>query len=186
MSNSKECKFKIGDKVRVTECFHGHGFYIGEVVEILLVDEDYHCGNGSDYWYLRATEFELYEEKGTEMNLTNSMTAEQLRNEILRIETRIEEAKKDIENAEKERNYLVDKLREKGFELTDRAPTNSHSQKLSVGDIVRILSYNEEYHPENYTNQIAKIIKTDSSDRPYLVEVGGSEFWCTPEEVEKI
>ena len=32
----------------------------------------------------------------------------------------------------------------------------------------------------------AEVIKTDSSSRPYLVEVGGREFWCTPEEVEKI
>ena len=46
------------------------------------------------------------------------MTAEQIRNEILRIDVRIEEAKKDIENAETERSVLVEKLREKGFSLT--------------------------------------------------------------------
>ena len=56
--------------------------------------------------------FELYEEKEKEMNV------EQLRDEVVRIDKRIEEANKDIENAQKERESLVEKIREKGFELT--------------------------------------------------------------------
>lgn len=180
-------KFKIGDKVVRVDSRGGweEEIPVGHCYTVLNVEEYFinvltHHDNG----WLLSTRFELYEEKETEM--TVEMTAEQIRNEILRIDTRIEEAKKDVENAEKERDSLVEKLREKGFELTYRAPTNSHNQKLAVGHIVRILSYNEEYHPGNYTDHNAKIIKTDSSCRPYLVEVGGSEFWCTPEEVEKI
>lgn len=113
-------KFKVGDKVRVTKCLHGHGFNINEIVEIThhnVVNQDYECYNGLDGWLLRETEFELYEEKETEMFLINEMTAEQIRNEILRINSRIEEANKDIEKAQEERNSLVEKLREKGFTL---------------------------------------------------------------------
>ena len=46
-------------------------------------------------------------------------TAEQIRNEIIRINSRIEEANKDIEKAQEERNSLVEKLREKGFTLAE-------------------------------------------------------------------
>lgn len=115
-------KFKVGDKVRVTKCLHGHGFNINEIVEIThhnVVIQDYECYNGLDGWFLRETEFELYEEKETEMFLINEMTAEQIRNEILRINSRIEEANKDIEKAQEERNSLVEKLREKGFTLAE-------------------------------------------------------------------
>ena len=115
-------KFKVGDKVRVTKCLHGHGFDIDEVVEIIhhnISHNDYECENNTDSWFLRDTEFELYEEKETEMALTNEMTAEQIRNEIIRINSRIEEANKDIEKAQEERNSLVEKLREKGFTLAE-------------------------------------------------------------------
>lgn len=188
-------KFKVGDNVvgverAVRDEVKPHQWLVKDkIYKIHLVDgnlvyvqtqQNEPIGWWSEDW------FKLYEGKETEMALTSNMNAKQIRNEILRIRVRIEEAKKDIENAEKERDSLVEKLREKGFELTHHAPTNSHSQKLAVGDIVRILSYNEEYHPENYTNHSAEVIKTDSSCRPYLVEVGGREFWCTPEEVEKI
>ena len=192
-------KFKVGDKVvcietNQEECdVNGvvHGMtYVVEYIDKHGPEEEWllYFGDSSAF----AKRFKLVEEPGQNMvaqALTKGteMTAEQIRNEILRINVRIEEAKKDIENAEKERDSLVEKLREKGFELTHHAPTNSNNQKLAVGDIVRILSYNEEYHPGNYTNHSAEVIKTDSSCRPYLVEVGGGrEFWCTPEEVEKI
>ena len=180
-------KFKVGDKVVRVDSGGGweEEIPVGHCYTVLNVEEYFiNVLTRHDNGWLLSTRFELYEEKGTEMTI--EMTAEQIRNEILRIDTRIEEAKKDIESAEKERNSLVEKLREKGFELTDSATNNTSSQNLTVGHIVRILSYDREYHPENYTNHNAKIIKTDSSFRPYLVEVGGSEFWCTPEEVEKI
>ena len=125
MSNSKECKFNVGDKViRVDyeggwsrEIEVGQCYTIlqkeGRYVNVLTSDED---GNG----WLLDIRFELYEEKETEMALTSTMNAEQIRDEILRIDARIGEAKKDIENAEKERNSLVEKLREKGFEIASQ------------------------------------------------------------------
>ena len=113
-------KFKVGDKViRVDyeggwseEIIVGQCYTVlqkeNNYVNVLTSDED---GNG----WLLGIRFELYEEKENK-----EMTAEKIRNEILRIDVRIEEAKKDIENAENEREALVEKLREKGFELSEQ------------------------------------------------------------------
>ena len=130
-------KFKVGDKVRVTKCLHGQGFDIDEVVEIIhnnISHNDYQCENNTDSWFLRDTEFELYEEKETEMALTNEMTVEQIVNEIIRINSRIEEANKDIEKAQEERNSLVEKLREKWFTLVGEiSQADSNKPFLEIG-----------------------------------------------------
>ena len=171
-------KFKVGDKVRVTKCLHGHGFDIDEVVEIIhhnISHNDYECENNTDSWFLRDTEFELYEEKETEMALTNEMTAEQIRNEILHIDVRIEEAKKDIENAENERNSLVGKLREKGFELFE--------QRLQKGDKAKIIdNTSSHYFP------IGKEVKVSVVyDNYYVcVDTDGVAWSCYDNDVEKI
>ena len=68
------------------------------------------------------------------MVLTNEMTAEQIRNEIIRINSRIEEANKDIEKAQEERNSLVEKLREKGFTLVGEiSQADSNKSFLEIG-----------------------------------------------------
>ena len=70
----------------------------------------------------------------SEEALTNEMTAEQIRNEIIRINSRIEEANKDIEKAQEERNSLVEKLREKGFTLIGEiSRTDSDKPFLEIG-----------------------------------------------------
>ena len=171
-------KFKVGDKVRVTKCLYGHGFDIDEVVEIIhhnISHNDYECENNTDSWFLRDTEFELYEEKETEMAFTNEMTAEQIRDEILRIDVRIEEAKKDIENAENERNSLVGKLREKGFELFE--------QRLQKGDKAKIIdNTSSHYFP------IGKEVKVSVVyDNYYVcVDTDGVAWSCYDNDVEKI
>lgn len=63
-------KFKVGDKVRVTERKNGHEFEIGEVVEITdihPIDNDYRCSNGYTNWYLK--EDELKKEGANKMDL---------------------------------------------------------------------------------------------------------------------
>ena len=161
-------KFKVGDKVRVTKCLHGHGFDIDEVVEIIHHDishNDYKCENNADSWFLRDTEFELYEEKETEMALTNEMTVEQIRNEIIRINSRIEEANKDIEKAQEERNSLVEKLREKGFEIIrmNKAPVSY----FNVGDRVEVTGYSPGRHTESHIGRKGIIEKIDDSGIPF-------------------
>ena len=109
------------------------------------------------------------------MALTNEMTAEQIRNEILHIDVRIEEAKKDIENAENERNSLVGKLREKGFELFE--------QRLQKGDKAKIIdNTSSHYFP------IGKEVKVSVVyDNYYVcVDTDGVAWSCYDNDVEKI
>ena len=184
-------KFKIGDKVRVTKCLYGHDFKINEIVEIInhnISIEDYECENSADSWFLRDSEFELYEEKETEMALTNEMTAEQIRNEILRINSRIEEAKKDIENAEKERDSIVEKLREKGFErIRIDKPSGHH---FNVGDVVEVTGYSPERHSGSHVGRKGVIEKIDNSEIPFKVVLNGedeySNTWFQTHQIKKI
>ena len=181
-------KFKVGDKVRVTKCLHGHGFNINEIVEITrhnVVNQHYECYNDLDGWFLRETEFELYEEKETEMFLINEMTAEQIRNEIIRIDSRIEEANKDIEKAQEERNSLVEKLREKGFELG-----GTYSQYIKLGDRVEITGWSKERHEKSHIGRKGIIEKIDNTDIPFKVILDGenedSNTWFEANQVKKI
>lgn len=181
-------KFKVGDKVRVTKCLHGHGFNINEIVEIThhnVVNQDYECYNGLDGWLLRETEFELYEEKETEMFLINEMTAEQIRNEILRINSRIEEANKDIEKAQEERNSLVEKLRERGFELRSIIPVKSEPveipvdySSLEIGKEYKVKSGNEtSYFSDGEVVTIARIDVPNATHTVMVQDDCGDDDW---------
>lgn len=179
-------KFKIGDKVRVTKCLHGHGFNINEIVEIIhhnISIEDYECENSTDSWFLRDTEFELYKEKETEMALTNEMTAEQIRNEILRIDSRIEEANKDIEKAQEERSSLVEKLREKGFELSGKIQATDGGYNVCTVDNVKegdlLILTEESWNNDIPTGIQVRVIKNDFSDVPLKIKTldGLYEDW---------
>ena len=150
-------KFKVGDKVKVVDHKHGHFFTIGSTVTIVSHDAlngDYDCSDGNEAWYLREEEMELAEEQVLEnafdkaaeqfgatvvakslIEKETQMNAEQLREEIIRIDARIEEAKKDIENAQTERNSLVDKLREKGFEMVAIHATCGGCAKVTVMNV---------------------------------------------------
>ena len=88
--------------------------------------------------------FKLADEKLTEKG-NKEMTAEQIRDEIIRIDVRIQEAKKGIENAQNERNSLVEKLREKGFEMvTSRATAEGYAKptqhNVELGDALILTS----------------------------------------------
>tara|TARA_R110002095_G_scaffold124239_1_gene107938 strand:- start:282 stop:482 length:201 start_codon:yes stop_codon:yes gene_type:complete len=59
-------KFKDGQKVKVIAKEYGHGFELGEIVEIIFADKnachgigDYKCSNGSSTWFLLDQEIEL-------------------------------------------------------------------------------------------------------------------------------
>lgn len=57
-------KYEVGDLVEVIGKQHGHGFKIGDVVAIDLIDSDdsYKCSalDGTEYWWLDEDEFKLY------------------------------------------------------------------------------------------------------------------------------
>ena len=183
-------KFKVGDKVRVTKCPHGHGFNINEIVEIThhnVVNQDYECYNGLDGWFLRETEFELYEEKETEMFLINEMTAEQIRNEILRINSRIEEANKDIEKAQEERNSLVEKLREKGFTLIGEIPPLSNKPFLEIGAAYIVNSSDDANTYFRIGTEVTLVDTGEGSSVDVLVKRGdGERDWMNSKGLTKI
>ncbi len=111
-------KFKIGDKVVVVDArpskLKGDYYRNGDKGIVSSIEhERYGHVTRDDGVEMNVYWDEVDFEKETEMN------AEQIRDEILRIDVRIEEANKDIEKAQEERNSLVEKLREKGFELLE-------------------------------------------------------------------
>ena len=188
-------KFKVGDKVtpvKIDDRFH-HGLYEGETY---LVDNakapglidivgNFRGFAPSPAWGSKWPEewFELADEQLIEKG-NKEMTAEQIRNEILRIDVRIEEAKKDIENADKERTALVEKLREKGFEIVGSNPA------ILPGDLVRIIGTQSPRHSENHVGKKGVVEKVDDSDVPYKVILSGSDeasnTWFNSDQVQKI
>lgn len=179
-------KFKIGDKIvcietdsetlTANDITYGKEYLVqgtdGDGVDIIS-DTD-------DIQYVYNFRFKLAEEKEMEQ------TAEQIRNEILRIDTRIEEAKKDIENAENERISLVEKLREKGFVMTE--PDNNSSTDIEVGDQVVITGYSEPHHDYSYVGFKGTVNANDHTDRPYRVylDITDDSHWFAKSEVKKI
>jgi hypothetical protein len=55
---------KVGDKVRITDRYHGHKFIVGDIVEITQVNNIYYRAEckGGQYGYLHRGEFELIED----------------------------------------------------------------------------------------------------------------------------
>lgn len=57
-------KYKVGDKVKIVDCTHGHGYGIGDVVTIFKLDEEdqtYQCDSGMG-WFVTSDEIELVDE----------------------------------------------------------------------------------------------------------------------------
>lgn len=187
-------KFKVGDKVipvkidgRIHKWLREGTLYLikniqeGGLIDIVELSDDQPSladGRG-DSW--SEDWFQLYEENGKEM------TAERIREDILHIEKRIEEAKKDIASMEQEKNVLIEKLKEKGFVLVETLVVVQEvtDDVIKLGDKVRIV--NEDYHDYDCTQQTAVVFEIDDSNRPYRVQVKpGVDFWCKKSEIEKI
>lgn len=173
-------KFKIGDKVVVIdERSTNMDYYNGDVGIITKFDTP-----ASKACFVER------EADGLSMNVYFSeiehlrekeMNAEQIRDEILRIDVCIEEAKKDIENVEKERNSLVEKLREKGFTLLhSESPALVNKGRPTEGDTVRVRIKDHHARCFGYTFVIAR---DDGTGIPYCDKDGE---WYAEESVEKI
>ena len=172
-------KFKIGDKVVVVNADSIYDNYfngdIGTVVAYDLNPETAGYVQRKDGFVMNVywTEIKHLEEN-------KEMTAEQIRDEILRIDARIEEAKKDIENAQNERNSLVEKLREKGFELSEQRQIK---ERLKKGDKAKIIDNTTSHH-----FPIGKEVKVSVVyDNHYdCVDIDGVKWCCYDNDVEKI
>ena len=117
-------------------------------------------------------------------------TAEQLREEIIHTGVLIEKAKKDIEEAEKKRESLVEQLREKGFLLYEKGSECHRSTTLSVEDVHvgdhLILAGNSR----NYLIRQGRIVSVevnDKSDLPFGVRClsTGNRDWVKLEDVKR-
>ena len=117
-------------------------------------------------------------------------TAEQLREEILRIDTLIEKSKKDIEEAEKKRESLIEQLRERGFLLYEKDSAGHCVTSFSVDDVRvgdhLILAGNSR----NYLIRQGRIVTVevnDKSDLPFGVRClsTGNRDWVKLEDVKR-
>ena len=171
-------EFKIGEKVLLvdTRVLYPRHVREGGIYSVLKVNGDFitltdDAKAFSECVYAHRLYKIVLLDKEKEME----QTAEQIRDEILRIDARIEEAKKDIENAENERNSLLEKLREKGFEL--------YEQRLQKGDKAKIIdNTSSHYFP------IGKEVKVSVVyDNYYVcVDTDGVAWSCYDNDVEKI
>lgn len=180
-------EFKIGEKVLLvdTRVLYPRHVREGGIYSVLKVNGDFitltdDAKSFSECVYAHRLYKIVLLDKEKEME----QTAEQIREEILRTDSRIEEAKKDIENADKERTALVEKLREKGFEIVGSNPA------ILPGDLVRIIGTQSPRHSENHVGKKGVVEKVDDSDVPYKVILSGSDeasnTWFNSDQVQKI
>ena len=171
-------EFKIGEKVLLvdTRVLYPRHVREGGIYSVLKVNGDFitltdDAKSFSECVYAHRLYKIVLLDKEKEME----QTAEQIREEIFRMDSRIEEAKRDIENAETERNSFVGKLREKGFELSE--------QRLQKGDKAKIIdNTSSHYFP------IGKEVKVSVVyDNYYVcVDTDGVAWSCYDNDVEKI
>ena len=131
------------------------------------------------------TNFREYS-KGKEMK----ETAEQIREEIIRIDALIEKSKKDIEEVEKKRESLIEQLREKGFLLYEKDSAGQCVTSFSVDDVHAgdhlILAGNSR----NYLIQQGRIVSVEVNDKsglPFGVRClsTGKRDWVKLEDVKR-
>ena len=117
-------------------------------------------------------------------------TAEQIREEIIRIDALIEKSKKDIEEVEKKRESLIEQLREKGFLLYEKDSAGQCVQSFSVEDVRvgdhLILAGNSC----NYFIRQGSIVSVEASDKsglPFHVRClsTGQRDWVKLEDVKR-
>ena len=117
-------------------------------------------------------------------------TAEQIREEIILIDTLIEKSKKDIEDAEKKRESFVEQLREKGFLLCEKegvcrcAPTLS-TEDVHVGDKLILTEFSRNsVIPQDSAVVVELVYK---SDPPFLLCYlsNGKRDWVKLEDVKR-
>ena len=128
--------------------------------------------------------FELYKEGDM------ADAAEQIREEIIRIDTLIEKSKKDIEEAEKKREYFVEQLREKGFLLYEKdsagqCVTSFSVDDVHVGDHLILAGNSRDYLIQQ--GRVVSVEVNDKSGLPFGVRClsTGMRDWVKLEDVKR-
>ena len=117
-------------------------------------------------------------------------TAEQIREDIILIDTLIEKSKKDIEEAEKKRESLVEQLREKGFLLYEKGSECHRSTTLSVEDVHvgdHLILAGNSRNDLIRQGRIVSVEVNDKSDLPFGVRClsTGNRDWVKLEDVKR-
>lgn len=179
-------KVEVGDAVKVLYDKSGHGFCKGEVVTVLQKhsEECFRCTNGLVGAFLSPEEFEIYKESDMEKS------AEYIREEIIRIDTLIEKSKKDIEEAEKKRESLIEQLREKGFLLHEKDTVYHGNLDLSVEDIHagdKLILTGWSHNGIISYDRVVVVRDNDKSEIPLFVRCveSGETDWVRLEDVKR-
>ena len=117
-------------------------------------------------------------------------TAEQIREDIILIDTLIEKSKKDIEEAEKKRESLVEQLREKGFLLYEKDSAGQCVTPLSVDDVHagdRLILTKDSHNFRIQQGCIVSVEVNDKSGIPFGVRClsTGMRDWVKLEDVKR-
>ena len=184
--------FEVGDTVERVDPFGGASLVkVGDIVKVIETDtlenEDYvrvtNSGNGESHW-LSCKRFKLVARKSMEKS------AEQIREEILRIDTLIEKSKKDIEEAEKKRESFVEQLREKGFLFYEKEGAFRCAPTLSVEDVHvgdHLILTKDSYNYLIRQGSIVSVEVNDTSGLPFCVRClsTGKRDWVKLENVKR-
>lgn len=146
MDNSKECKFKVGDKVvpRSTKSGYVHQslvkdstYTITKIHESGEVDVEGTFKNDEDGNNWDSDWFKPYEEK--EVKMENTVTAESLRNSIISLQQERVSLQEKIEQNIAQEKSLTEQLKELGFLLVE-----SEEQITNVIDEKKAVLYAED------------------------------------------
>lgn len=176
MSDSKECKFKVGDKVVPLPTEDGYlsdylvagsTYTITKIHQYGRVDVEgtFKCDGNGNNW--DSDWFKPYEEK--EGKLENTMTAESLRNSILSLQQERVSLQEKIEQNIAQERSLTEQLKELGFLLVE-----SKGQHTNVVDEKKSVLYAEDIQedmtdPRNWKKgDFVSVINTQSLD-PFKV-----------------
>lgn len=118
-------------------------------------------------------------------------SAEQIREEILRIDTLIEKSKKDIEEAEKKRDSLIEQLLEKGFLLYEKdivyhGNPDPSVEDIHVGDILILTGWSHNCIIS--FDSVVVVGDNDKSEIPLFVRCikSGETDWVGLESVKRL
>lgn len=184
--------FKVGSKVIVVKKIDRNPEQKYEIGSVGVVIESKQGEEQGYVYFFNEHVEEVYwvevvpYEKGSA-----EQSAEQIREEILRIDTLIEKSKKDIEDAEKKRGSLIEQLREKGFLLYEKEGVCRCAPTLSVEDVHvgdHLILTKDSHNFRIQQGCIVSVEVNDKSGLPFRVCClsTGNRDWVALEDVKRV
>ena len=183
--------FKVGSKVIVVKKIDRNPEQKYEIGSVGVVTESKQGEErGYVYFFNGHVEEVYWVEVVPYKNGSAEQSAEQIREEILRIDTLIEKSKKDIEEAEKKRESFVEQLREKGFLLYEKGSECHRSTTLSVEDVHvgdHLILTGNSLNGLIHSGSAVVVKRNDESEIPFKVKCldTGKRDWVAHENVKR-